>query len=135
MHRPGRLAAEWSSRALRQMLGQDALPVDMAFGVEVDDDFRSGEAMLQLLLDRVHPLMCLRNRPVARHPNMELNEPMRTRSAGPEVMQAGQFRIFLRGGNERLTLAVRPFAVHQLVDRMTGGAPRAVHQPGGDGEA
>ncbi len=38
-------------------------------------------------------------------------------------------------GEERLALLLWPFAVHQLVDRMAGRAPRAIDQPGCDGEA
>src|SRR5215204_773230 len=85
--RPGTTAAG-SSRSLRQVLGQDTLSVGMAFGIKVDNDFRSGEAVLQLFFHCIHALMRGAHGPVAGDPNMELEEAMGTRSAGPKVVEA-----------------------------------------------
>jgi len=47
-------------------------------------------------------------------------------------VKPGKLGIFGRRGKEALALGVGPFLVHQLVDRMARGAPRAPRQPGGD---
>ena len=55
--------------------------------------------------------------------------------AGAQVVQAGELGIFGGGGEEARALLLGPFAVHQLVDRLARGPPRAAQQPQGDREA
>ena len=57
---------------------------------------------------------------------------MRAALARAQVVEAREFRIFGGGGEKVLPLLLRPFVVHQLVDRFARRAPCAPQQPQGD---
>src|SRR5688500_3769679 len=89
---------EWSScRAFGEVGWKHGLAVDLPLGIDVDQDFRAGETLLQLLLHPVEAVVRLFNGPIRRHPDMELRELVGAAGPGTEVVQAGQLRIFGRG--------------------------------------
>ena len=63
--------------------------------------------------------MRLLHGPVRRDPDMKLGELVGAAGPRPEIMESGQFRIFLRGREESLPKLGRPFLVHELVERVT----------------
>src|SRR5688572_17733206 len=106
------MEAASSSRALRQVRGQQGLPVSVALGVEVNDDLGRREALAERMLDALQRCMGLLHGPVRRNPDVELDEAMRSGMAGAQVVEAGELGIFLGSGEEGLALGLRPFAVH-----------------------
>src|SRR6185312_1032276 len=105
------------------------LAVGLPFRIDVDQDFSSGKALLQFLLDGIEPVVGLLHGPVGRNPDMELSEIMRAAASCSKVVQTGQRGIFLCRCKEALTKIVGPFAVHQLVQRATGRFPCSPKQP------
>ena len=67
--------------------------------------------------------------PVARHPDVELDEVVRPAGPRPQVVQPVELGMLGRRGEEGGALLLGPFAVHQLVDGMARGAPRPEQQP------
>ena len=57
-------------------------------------------------------------------------------AAGPraQIVQAGEFRMARCDLDEAAALFLRPFAIHQVVDRFRPRAPRAPQQPSGNRE-
>ena len=58
--------------SLGDFLRQQGLPVGLPLGVDVDQDLGVREALLQLLLDPVEPVVRFLHRPIRRDPHVEL---------------------------------------------------------------
>src|SRR3546814_2984281 len=68
-------------------------------------------------------------------PDMELDEILGAAPAGTKIVNPLEFRLARRDLDEAAALILRPFLVHQLVDRMARRPERAPGQPQGDGDA
>ena len=95
------------------------LAVDMAFGIEVDQDLGRRKALLQLLLDPVQPVVRLlhaSSRPAPRRGTGRTRACRWCGCAGRGGRRARDIRRRRRG--RPCALLLRPFPVHQLVDRL-----------------
>src|SRR5689334_22225882 len=110
MRRPGRRGC-CSRGLLRNFMRKQGLAVDLAFGIEVDQDFGIRKALLKLLLDAVEPVVGFLNRPFGRDPDMELREIMRAAAARAQIVEARELWILLGSRQELLPSLVRPFAI------------------------
>ena len=117
------------------MAGQHRLAIGVPGRVEVDQQLGSRKALLERFLDRVDAVVRMAYGPVARHPDVELDEVVRPAGARAQVVEAVELGMFGGGGEEGGALRFGPFAVHQLVDRTARRAPRSDQQPQRDEQA
>src|SRR5690349_24819265 len=95
----------------------------------MDQDFRVREACPQSFLGTVQTVVGLLDGPVGRNPDVELREIVRSAASGAEVVKTRQLGILLGGGKKFLAPFIGPLAIHELVERMAGVAPRSPQQP------
>ena len=129
-HRPGKSVCP--SDLLRDSGRQhgfsagDVLPGRGASG------FRSPEARLQFFLDPVHPLVSLGDGPIAWDPDMDCAKLCVPLVRVRRSWGAREFGIFGTGGEETRAQILRPFAIHQLIQRALDDLQAPNEQPCGD---
>ena len=69
------------------------------------------------------------------NPHMKLYKIMRAARPSAQIMNAFQFGMLHRHRNELLLPVIRPFLIHQLVEGLGGGTPRAPNKPHRNDEA
>ena len=107
----------------------------MALGIEVDQHLHLGEVPLERRLHVLHDVVRVVDGQVAIDLHVELREIVRARAPRAEVVNALQPRLARGHVQKGAALILRPFLVHQLVDRVGRGADRAPGEPGGDRDA
>ncbi len=109
--------------------------IDLALGIEMDQNLDAWKLIQKFGLDLVHHVMGVGDGHVGRDPGVELDEIAAAAAAGTEIVDALELRVVRGDFEEALALLLRPFLVHQLIDGVAGGAERAPGEVEGDGDA
>ena len=104
---PGRRGC-WSFRSLRDVCGSRVSRSVCPLRIDVDQYLGARKPLLQLLLDGIEPVVRFLHRPVGRDPDVELSEARRSRCFACEVVKALELGIFGAGGEECLSVILRP---------------------------
>lgn len=102
----------------------------MPFRIDVDQQFGVGKLHQQIGLHPFNDVMCLCHTHLPRQIDMELHKIVVAADPCAQIVEPSQLWMARRRRDEGLPLLLRPFAVHQMVQRIACPAIGAPQQPG-----